>query len=295
MTISSMTGFARTAGKGADLAWIWEVKAVNGRNLDIRCRLPSGLEALEVPARRKVGEHLSRGSVTVSLNIRSEARDTALKVNRVLLDELIKLAGSIPPGKGVEAARLDGLLRVSGVITQEDDQLSEDDMAARDAVLLADLDVALDMLQSSRSDEGRHLADILADRVAHIEKLTAQARACDAASPEAIHQKYAARIADFTANLEAIDPARLAQEAAVLATKADIREELDRLDAHVQAAQSLLGEKKPVGRRLDFLAQEFNREANTLCSKSSDSELTGIGLELKATIDQFREQVQNVE
>lgn len=290
-----MTGFARASGQWRNITWIWEIKSVNGRNLDLRCRLPSGFDALESQLRRKLSEYLSRGSVNISLVLRGQMRDSSIQINRDVLDQLVALAKAYSNTAGVEPARLDGLLNVQGVITIEETELAEEDLAAREAALMASLDAALADLKLSRDAEGKRLSQVLAERVSVIASLADQARACPAAQPDAIRQRYEIRVGEFAGNMAGVDPARLAQEAAILATKADVREELDRLDAHVRAATDLLGAKDAVGRKLDFLAQEFNREANTLCSKSSDAELTRIGLELKSTIDQFREQVQNIE
>lgn len=295
MTIKSMTGFARASGQWRSVSWIWEIKSVNGRNLDMRCRLPSGFDALELIVRRKIGEHLTRGSVTVSLTLRGQMRDATIQINRDILDQLVALAGSMGKLEGIEPARLDGLLNIAGVVAIEESEYSEEDLAEREAALRQSLDRALGDLTTARAEEGGRLQAVLAGRVDEIARLAEEARHCPAASPEAIRQKFEARIGEFMGNMAGVDPARLAQEAALLATKADVREELDRLFSHIKAARDLLAAKDAVGRRLDFLAQEFNREANTLCSKSNDAELTRIGLDLKATIDQFREQVQNIE
>jgi uncharacterized protein (TIGR00255 family) len=295
MTIKSMTGFARAAGQWQSISWIWEIKSVNGRNLDMRCRLPSGFEALELPLRRKIAEHLTRGSVSASLTLRGQMRDAGVRINRDILDQLISLAGAMGKHEGVEPARLDGLLNVTGVVTIEEGDYSDDDLAAREALMLKSLDQALAALTGARAEEGGRLQAVLARHLDEIARLAEEARDCPAASPEAIRQKFEARIGEFLGNMAGVDPARLAQEAALLATRADVREELDRLFSHIKAAEDLLKSREAVGRRFDFLAQEFNREANTLCSKSNDADLTRIGLDLKARIDQFREQVQNIE
>lgn len=295
MTIKSMTGFARASGQWRNISWIWEVKSVNGRNLDMRCRLPSGYDALEVALRRKIAEHLTRGSVTVSLTLRGQMRDASIQINRPILDQLVRLAGSMGKLEGVEPARLDGLLNIAGVVAIEESDYSDEDLAEREAEMLKSLDQALGDLTTARGEEGARLQAVLAGRVDEVARLAEEARLCPAASPEAIRQKFETRIQDFIGQMQGVDPVRLAQEAALLATKADVREELDRLFSHIKAARDLFQARDAVGRRLDFLAQEFNREANTLCSKSNDADLTRIGLELKATIDQFREQVQNIE
>jgi uncharacterized protein (TIGR00255 family) len=295
MNIKSMTGFARISGEWRNISWVWEIKSVNGRNLDMRCRLPNGFDALELPLRRKIAEHMTRGSVTASLNLRGQMRDASIRINHDILNQLISLSGSMGKVDGIEPPRLDGLLNVAGVVSIEESELSEEDLVEREAALLASLDQALAALTKSREQEGAHLRAVLNGRIDIITELVAEARRCPAAQPDAIRQRFETRIAEFAGNQAGIDPARLAQEAALLATKADTREEFDRLDAHIKSAVELLQGREAVGRRLDFLAQEFNREANTLCSKSVDTELTRIGLDLKATIDQFREQVQNIE
>lgn len=295
MAVASMTGYARAEGQHGPLAWTWDVKSVNGRGLDLRVRLPSGWEALELPARERIGARLRRGNVTANLNLTRTAA-AGLRVNTEMVERVAEILRDwqarypdfAPP-------RLDAILGVRGVLEEGD--AAEDDERAREAArqaLLAGLDAALDALEAMRRQEGGRLHAVLTQRLDEIENLAGRAESSAALRPEALRERLRTQV---RALLEAGDlpEERLAQEAALLATKADVREELDRLKAHVAAARELLAAGGAVGRRLDFLCQEFNREANTLCSKSGDVGLTRIGLDLKAVIDQFREQVQNIE
>jgi uncharacterized protein (TIGR00255 family) len=291
--IASMTGFARAEGSDEACTWVWEIKSVNGRGLDVRCRLPIGFDALEPGVRSAVSERLGRGSVSVNLRLNRNSASQAVNINRQLVDQLVGVAAEYGDRAGVEAARIDGLLAIRGVVEFAEEEDSDAQRAARELALRQTLDTALAGLADARRAEGARIEAVLAAQLDDIADLTASARGQAGAQPEAI----LARIREQVAALGNgdIDPERLAQEAALLALKADVREELDRLEAHVAAARELLADGTVIGRRLDFLAQEFNREANTLCSKSSDVELTALGLELKSTIDRLREQVQNIE
>ena len=290
-----MTGYARAAGHDEALGWTWEVKSVNGRALDLRFRLPIGMDRLEVPARALVNRYLKRGSLSASLQLSRAEAGAAWRVNRALLDRLLALhedyAGQVAPGP----ARLDALLAVRGVVEQVEEAASEEAAEELSAKIMASFETALKSLAAARVAEGGQLAALLAGHLEEIARLTAAAEALVSLTPAAV----VARIKDQLATLLAAEPQlseeRLAQEAALIAAKADVREELDRLKAHVVAARALLAAEVPVGRRLDFLCQEFNREANTLCSKAADVALTRVGLELKAAIEQMREQVQNIE
>jgi uncharacterized protein (TIGR00255 family) len=296
LPIASMTGFARGEGAEAGLHWAWEVKSVNGRNLDVRCRLPLGFEALEPPARAAVAEHCKRGNVAVLLTVSRGQQAPRIRINREVLDQLLVLLTELE-GK-VEAAppRLDGLLAVRGVIEAvEEEELSEAAREARNTRIMETLAQTLAALQTMRGEEGARLGALLVAHLDEIERLHGRAGASAAAQPAALKARLKTQVETLLEASPALSEERLAQEAALLATRSDVREELDRLAAHVAAVRKLLETGGPVGRRLDFLCQEFNREANTLCSKSSDVELTTIGLELKAVIDQLREQVQNIE
>jgi len=295
MTLMSMTGFARTAGAGHGYRWTWELRSVNGKGLDIRLRLPPGLDHLDQPVRERIGAHLHRGSLQIGLSLQRESSATTLRVNEELLSSVIALMKRV--GGEIDAAppSLDGILAVRGVLETVD---AEDDPAVAAALairLLGDLDVALAEMVVARAREGAALGSLLAARLDEVERLRQAAEAAPARTPEAIRARLADQVATLLGASPALDPDRLHQEAVLLATRADIREELDRLETHVAAARALLREGGAVGRKLDFLAQEFNRETNTLCSKANDRSLTAIGLDMKAAVDQLREQVQNLE
>ena len=295
MTVASMTGFAESAGSHDGLRWRWEAKSVNGRSLDMRLRTPPGYDGLEPPARRLAGERFQRGSFQISLTVETEASTRGLSIDAAALASAVRIAREVAAETGLAPARVDGILALKGVIVQdESESLDEKARGQRDAAILESLAVALDMLVKARGNEGAKLAALMNSQIGEIERLTQQAAGLAATQPEALRARLSAQLAELLAGAP-VTPERLAQEVALLATRADVREELDRLTAHVQDARALMAQGKGVGRKLDFLAQEFNREANTLCSKSSDIALTRTGLALKAVIDQFREQSQNVE
>jgi uncharacterized protein (TIGR00255 family) len=296
MTFASMTGFAESTGSHEGLRWRWEVKSVNSRSLDLRLRIPPGYDGLEPPVRRLAGERFLRGALQISLSIETPEAAGALRVDPAALASAIKIARELAAETGLAPARVDGLLALKGVIVADDGVPALDPLArgSRDAALLESLGLAFDKLTRERAREGAKLAALLKAQVADIERLVGEAAGLAATQPETLKARLKSQIAEM---LEAgsIAEDRLAQEVALLAVKANVREELDRLTAHVQDARALVAQGKGVGRKLDFLAQEFNREANTLCSKSADIALTRNGLALKAVIDQFREQAQNVE
>ncbi len=291
-SVASMTGFARQEGGDGGLTWMWEVKSVNGRGLDVRCRLPSGHEGLEAAARAMAQKHCTRGNLQIALAINRGAASARFQINRDLLDQLVALTREI---EGAAPPRIDGLLAVRGVVETVEEEETKDQLDARMAAMEADLARALGALTTMRRAEGQRLKDIIIERLDEIERLTAAAGESAAVQPEAVRERLRTQVEELLDAAPALPEERLAQEAALLATKADVREELDRLSAHVAAAREHLAEGGPIGRRLDFLCQEFNREANTLCSKSWDVALNRIGLDLKAAVDQLREQVQNVE
>jgi uncharacterized protein (TIGR00255 family) len=290
-----MTGFARAAGQMDDIGWQWEIKSVNGRGLDLRIRLAPGSESLEVATRAALAEKFSRGSFSVNLTVTRSGSAGRFVLNRELLDQLVSVMAEVK-ARVPDAAppQIDGLLRVKGVLEEVEANDSEEAKAARDKAMLKSLAEALAAIAAARAAEGAKLAAVLEAHVGKIATLAAQAAGIAGAQPNAIRDRLQAKLKDLLGG-GSIAEDRLIQEAALLAAKADVREELDRLNAHVAQARELMAAKEPVGRRLDFLSQEFNREANTLCSKAEDLELTRVGLELKATIEQFREQVQNVE
>lgn len=294
MTISGMTGFARTEGEHAGQRWIWEVRSVNGRGLDLKLRLPPGLDAIEPPARAAASQRFKRGSLQASLNLaRDAAVGAALRIDFALVERLLQAGETF--GERVEKPRWDGLLSVRGVVQSEDAaELSDEERVAFEAALLAGFEAALAGLQLARQAEGRMLAGALGDAAQKLDALIAAARVSAGAAPAAMLERIRQRIESLAPELK-LDPARMAQEAAVAASKADVQEELDRLAAHALELRTLLSKPEPAGRRLDFLSQELTREANTLCSKSADLELTRIGLDLKTVVDQIKEQAANVE
>ena len=288
-----MTGYGRAEGSADGIAWVWEIKSVNGRGLEVRSRLGNGFEHLEPEVRNRASAVLGRGNVSVSLRLTRAGGDRKVTVNRDLLSQLVEaareLAGDGPPPS------VDALLAVPGVIEMTEPEPSEKDQQDLNAALLADLDRALAALAAARSEEGARMAEVLAAHVDSISALNEAAGTTASTQPGAIRDKLAERLSSLMEGDAVIDPDRLAQEAVLLAVKADVAEELDRLSGHVAGARKLLAEGGLVGRRLDFLSQEFAREANTLCAKSADAELTRLGLELKVVIDRLREQVQNLE
>jgi uncharacterized protein (TIGR00255 family) len=295
MTISSMTGFARTSGSGEGLAWQWEIKSVNGKALDLRCRLPAGFETLEPSLRTIVAETLKRGNLQVQLTVSGSTRSDAVVINEALLDQIVAAGESLRARIGGQPLRADVILGMRGVL---DVVAAPEDEAAsrrRDELLLSSFRYMLADLAAARRGEGDRLAAHLQGQIGRIEALVEAARLNPSRSVEAIRARLAELVARLMETGAAFDEARLHQEAVLLATRADIQEELDRLSSHIEAARQLLTDSDAVGRKFDFLAQEFNREANTLCSKAADRSLTAIGLDLKAVIDQMREQVQNIE
>jgi uncharacterized protein (TIGR00255 family) len=294
MALSSMTGFAESSGGHGGLAWRWEAKSVNGRGLDLRLRTPPGLDGIEAPARKLAASRFTRGSLQVSLTVEPQDGARGLKIDAAALAAAVKLAREIAAETGLAPARVDGLLALKGVIVADDAApLDEMARAHRDAAILESLAAAFDALLAARRSEGAKLQGMLTAQLDEIAALVTEAGALAAAQPAALKQKLMGQMQELLAG--GLPEERLAQEAALLAARADIREELDRLAAHVVDARALLKAGQGVGRKLDFLSQEFNREANTLCSKSADIALTRVGLALKAVIDQFREQSQNVE
>lgn len=295
MSVASMTGFARAGGQMDDVTWQWEVKSVNARGLDIRIRLAPGLEALEVPVRAALGDRFSRGSFNINLTVTRQAPVTRFTLNQGLLDQLLGVVQDVQGRIKGAAVQIDGLLRVRGILEAMEEIESDTHKAKREAAMSASFTEALAAVAAARQSEGARLAGVLRGQVVQIADLAHRAAALAASQPAAIRDRLKAQMADLLAGASVLSEDRIAQEAAILAGKADVREEIDRLNSHVAQAREMLDAGGAVGRRLDFLSQEFNREANTLCSKAGDIELTRIGLELKAVIEQFREQVQNVE
>jgi uncharacterized protein (TIGR00255 family) len=293
MQLSSMTGFSRVDGAHEGWRYVWEVRSVNGRGLEWRARLPAGFDALEPEMRKCAKEKLSRGSLNIGLMLNTDRPATSYRVNEAMLGDALAMIEKIRMQVDCAPPQAEGLLALRGVIEQAEEDMSEEAHAGLCAALLASFDKALDGLVAARRAEGAAMAAVLAGHVETIEHLTNDAAANASATPAAIRDRIAAQLKELLDG--ALPDERIAQEASMLAIKADVREELDRLASHVEAGRALLAKQGPVGRDLDFLMQEFNREANTLCSKAQDMDLKRIGLDLKRVIDQLREQVQNIE
>lgn len=295
MSLVSMTGFAEGHGGRDNARWRWEARSVNGRGLELRLRLPPGFDSIEPAARMLATSRFKRGNLQASLSYDAGAAGRGLRVDATALAAAVKIAKEVAAETGLPSARVDGLLALKGVVVQDEGvEIDPEAQAARDAAILETLAQCFDLLAKARAGEGAKLAVVLDSQIAEIARLTEAAAQAAATQPAALRDRLTQQLNDLLAP-GTVSAERLAQEIALLATRADIREEIDRLGAHVAEARRLLAAGHAVGRRLDFLAQEFNREANTLCSKSVDIELTRIGLDLKAAIDQFREQLQNVE
>jgi uncharacterized protein (TIGR00255 family) len=295
MTIKSMTGFARADGAAGPVGWHWELRSVNGRGLDIRLRVPPGFESLEPRIREAVARRITRGNLTVNLNVKRAHGQTEIRLNEIALRQVLAAVERLRLAAPVGRPSPEALLNVRGVLELVEPEESEIETAQRTEAMLASLESALDGMVRARTDEGGHLREIVVRQLAEIERLVARVEGSPARAPAAIRQRLKEQVGRLIETGASLDETRLYQEAALLAARADVEEELKRLTAHVAAARALLDRPEPAGRRLDFLAQEFNREANTLCSKAYDAEITRAGLELKAVIDQMREQVQNIE
>ena len=290
-----MTGFSRANGIHDGSSWAWEIRSVNGKGLDVRLRLPQGFEHLEIAVRKACGAHLNRGNLQVSLSLRGQGRTPLPTVNTEALKSVLAAVSSIENTADVRKSSAAQILALRGVTEILEPEMDQAETEALDKALLVGLDEALKAMQNHRTAEGKELASVLLSQISQIESLTETAKTDPATNIETIRQRYAEQIASMQSQSGNLDQDRLHQEAAILATKADIREELDRLNAHTIAARDLIEKGSPVGRKLEFMAQEFNREANTLCSKANALSITETGLELKVVIDQFREQVLNVE
>jgi len=295
MTLKSMTGFARADGAIGPTRWHWEVRSVNGRGLDLRLKLPSGYESLEPLVREAAAKRLKRGNVAIMLSVKREESIAQVRLNPELLQQVLAAAEQVRAAVGGSNISVDGLLSVKGVLDVVEAEESEEEVEARTQAMMASLEEALAGIEAMRASEGARLRLVLLDLLHEIERCVEAAAASPARSPEAIRARLKEQVARLLETSSAFDETRLHQEAVLLATRADIEEELQRLRAHIAAAREMLDTTEPVGRRLDFLSQEFNREANTLCSKANDREITRLGLELKALIEQMREQIQNIE
>jgi uncharacterized protein (TIGR00255 family) len=295
MALSSMTGFARGHGVCGSYAWAWEIKSVNGKGLDVRLRLPPGWDAIEAGVRSRAAETLSRGSIQATLTVDRTGASPVVRVNAAVLEAVLAAARQLARRIEASPPTLDGLLGLKGVIEVTDVEENEQERRTAEVAVTAGFAEAIAALGEMRRHEGAALARVLAARLGEIAALAERAELVPGRRPEAIRARLAEQVAALLAQSDRFDADRLHQEAILIATKADVREELDRLAAHVAQAKALIEQSGAIGRRLDFLAQELNREANTLCAKANDVELTNIGLELKAAVEQFREQVQNVE
>ena len=295
-TIHSMTGFARASAHHGNYSWTWEVRSVNGKGLDIRLRTPSGFDALDIPIRKAISNKFVRGNVSVNLNVAHAQEQSGYQVNHDLLRQLVGVMNDMREElPNIAPPSIDALMTLRGVVEPLEQDESEEERDLAHAMIMSNLIDALDDLVRNRAAEGDRMLAVLQGHINEIEELCTKAEACASAQPAAIKARLVRQLKEVMEDLPDMDEERIAQEAAVLMTKADVREELDRLRAHIEGARDLLAAGSPCGRKLDFLCQEFNREANTLCSKAQDVDLTRIGLDFKAVIDQFREQVQNIE
>lgn len=295
MTLQSMTGFARSEGTSGRYRWAWELRSVNGKGLDLRLRLPSGMEALETAFRDIASQSLSRGNIQAGLSLSASETKLEAVVNRDALDAVLALKQELGSAISDAPISFDTLLSVRGLVEFREPVETEEVQSARNADIVAGFSAAVAALRSMREREGTSLYALLSTHIDRIEQLTSVINADPSRQPEHVRARLEAQIALIGDGTSGLDRERLYAEAALLATKADLREEIDRLTSHVSAARELLATGGPVGRKLDFLAQEFNRESNTICSKSNASAVTAAGIELKVVIDQFREQVQNLE
>jgi uncharacterized protein (TIGR00255 family) len=295
MALSSMTGFARSHGASGPYSFEWELKSVNAKGLDLRLRLPPGWDELEGFAKKRAAELLARGTVYATLNVKRANALSTIKINEDVLASVIKVAGQLAGRIDAVAPSIDGLLAIRGVVEVVEPESDEEEDKAAKAAAAAAFDTALADLVTMRRREGVTLGQILSQRMDEVAALANKAEATPGRKPEAIRARLAEQVAALLEASDRFDADRLSQEALLMAAKADIREELDRIASHVTQARELIAKGGAVGRRLDFLAQEFHREVNTCCSKSIDIELTNTSLEMKNVVEQFREQVQNLE
>ena len=295
MALSSMTGFARSHGASGPYAFEWELKSVNAKGFDLRVRLPQGWDELDAHAKKRAGEVLARGTVYANLNVKRANAASSVRINEDVLNAVLRVAGQLAGKIDAVAPSVDGLLAIKGVIEVVEPESDEDEDKAAKAAAAKAFDEALDNLVAMRRREGTSLGQILSQRLDEIEGLAKKAEAAPGRKPEAVRARLAEQVAALLETTDRFDADRLSQEALLIAAKADIREELDRIASHLSQARELIGKGGPIGRRLDFLAQGFHRAVNTTCSKSNDLELTNTGLEMKSVVEQFREQVQNLE
>jgi len=295
MAVSSMTGFARAAGSGGTWRWTFELKTVNAKGLDIRLRMPAPFDRAEGEARARLAKALARGTCFATLSAQREGATAAARIDLAALESIAVAARAAAIKAGLAPPTMDGLLALRGVIETAEATDDEEAVNAACAGALSSLDEAIAALAAARRTEGEALAALLRERLGAVAAIVEAADANPARRPEAVRDRLAQSVAALMASSRGFDENRLHQEAILMAAKADIREELDRLKTHAAAARALIDGGGAIGRRLDFLAQELAREASTLCAKANDVSLTAQGLELRAQIEQFREQVQNVE
>ncbi|MBO6551192.1 MAG: YicC family protein [Rhizobiales bacterium] len=296
MPLKSMTGFSRATGSSEEAQWIIELRSVNGRGLDMRVRLPNGMEALDSEFRKQISNKLSRGNITVNFNMKKHQSESSTELNVLAFNDLLKAAKQASEISGLPMPDLGTLLTSRNILKEAEKQESEEKVKEMHARIMKSFNTALDDLIKARKDEGVKLSATIKERLKTIKELTEQAEKLEERKPEAIKERLKQSINHLLdQQIQDLDENRLHQEAMIIATRVDIAEELDRIKAHVAQAEELVEKDDPVGRRFDFLCQEFNREANTICSKASVKKLTYIGLELKTIIDQLREQVQNIE
>ncbi len=295
MQLSSMTGFARAAGAGHGVSWQWELRSVNSKSLDLRLRLPPGYEHLEPGIRAEISAAVRRGNIQAALTVDTESTDSDVAINETVLSRLLSRARELQKDIGGPPVQAEVLLGLRGVIDVTQHNVTDDDRKLLDNAVIAALRESLTQLVAMRNAEGRRLAAVLSSQINSIEQQSLSIRNHPSRTVDAIRERLREQVQRLLDTGASLDLDRLHQEALLLATRNDVQEELDRLDSHVEAARGLLKSAEPVGRKLDFLTQEFNREANTICSKANDKHVTAIGLNLKTVIDQLREQVQNIE
>lgn len=293
--MKSMTGFARAEGADTSATWYVEMRSVNGRGLDVRFRLPPGGDGLEARMREAITKRLARGSVSVLLQVDKPQLAPQIRLNEAALAQVMVAAERVRALTGAPAPTVEGLLGLRGVLEVADVEEGEDDQAARGAAILATFEAALDQLVEARAAEGARLKDIIGAALDEIETLIGKVASSPARQPAAIAARLNEQVARLAGAAHGLDMERLHQEAVLLATRADVEEEVQRLGVHIAAARELLAFAGPAGRKFDFLVQEFNREANTLCSKANDPDISRNGLAMKVLIDQMREQIANIE
>ena len=295
MALQSMTGFARVTGRNDEANWVWEVRSVNGKGLDFRLRTPPGHDNLQPQIRKLVSKYFSRGNLQINLTIDRPGSQPLPVVNEAALANVLEAIAELQKTIECSPPAAEKILAIKGVMEAGQLEDNEDQRAALEKALMIDFDKLLKELEKARSAEGAAVVGFLSDQVNQIDMQTKAINGDPSRSLEQIKQKLSQQVARLLENTTGLDVDRLHQEAAILAAKADLQEELDRLSAHIDSARQLLSANEPVGRKLDFLCQEFNRECNTICSKSNATTVTAIGLDMKVVIDQLREQVQNLE